>query len=201
MANNPLRLGVMISGGGTTMLNLADKIAKGELPATIAVVIASNHHCAGIERARKLNLPVVIITRKESGSLENFSAKIAATLREHKVDLAVMAGYLSLWTIPDDYVGRVMNIHPALLPKFGGQGMHGHHVHEAVLAAGETESGCTVHFADNTYDTGPIIVQRKVPVLPNDTPDTLAARVFEQECIAYPDAIHMFAQGTIRMKR
>jgi phosphoribosylglycinamide formyltransferase-1 len=109
-----------------------------------------------------------------------------------------MAGFLSLWTIPPDLAGRVLNIHPALLPKFGGKGMHGHHVHEAVLAAHETESGCTVHYADNTYDTGPIILQRKVPVLPADTPDSLAARVFEQECLAYPEAIR---QVLIHTKR
>jgi phosphoribosylglycinamide formyltransferase-1 len=109
-----------------------------------------------------------------------------------------MAGFLSLWTIPSDFQGRVLNIHPALLsptegghPRFGGKGMHGHHVHEAVLAAGETESGCTVHYADNTYDTGPIILQKKVPVLPTDTPDALAARVFEQEKFAYPEAIRL----------
>jgi folate-dependent phosphoribosylglycinamide formyltransferase PurN len=108
-----------------------------------------------------------------------------------------MAGFLSLWTIPPDFHNRVMNIHPALLPKYGGKGMHGHHVHEAVLAAGETESGCTVHFADNSYDTGPIILQRKVPVLPNDTPDTLAARVFEQERIAYPEAVRRFIAGEL----
>jgi phosphoribosylglycinamide formyltransferase 1 len=113
--------------------------------------------------------------------------------------LALMAGFLSLWEIPQDWRGRVMNIHPALLPKFGGQGMHGEHVHAAVLAAGEKESGCTVHFADNTYDTGPIIVQRRVPVLPGDTPDTLAARVFEQECLAYPEAIRMYARGEARL--
>jgi phosphoribosylglycinamide formyltransferase-1 len=106
-----------------------------------------------------------------------------------------MAGFLSLWEIPPELHGLVLNIHPALLPKFGGKGMHGHHVHEAVLAAGETESGCTVHYADNTYDTGPIIVQRRVPVRPGDTADTLAARVFEQECIAYPEAIRIVSRA------
>lgn len=192
-----LNLGILISGGGTTMENLANAIDKGELEASIAVVIASNSHCAGIEKARRRNLPVHIITRKESSSLQHFSDRIAQTLRDHHVDLALMAGFLSLWHIPDDFTGRVMNIHPALLPKHGGKGMHGHHVHEAVLRAGDTESGCTVHFADNTYDSGPIILQKKVPVLPADTPDTLARRVFEQECLAYPEAIRLYAEGKL----
>lgn len=192
-----LRLGVLISGGGTTLQNLAEVIAKGELDAEIACVIASNAACFGIERAKRLNLPVHVITRKTAGTLEAFSDGIADTLRRYSVDLALMAGFLSLWTIPADFEGRVLNIHPALLPKFGGKGMHGHHVHEAVLAAGETESGCTVHFADNTYDTGPIILQKKVPVLPGDTADALAARVFEQERLAYPEAIRLVAEGRV----
>ncbi|HUO07735.1 MAG TPA: phosphoribosylglycinamide formyltransferase [Phycisphaerae bacterium] len=197
-----LRLGILISGGGTTLQNLADVIARKELDAQIACVIASNPTCKGIQRAQNLHLPVHIITRKDSGSLEAFSERIAHILRHHSVDLALMAGFLSLWQIPDDFAGRVLNIHPALLPsagggpgKYGGKGMHGHHVHQAVLAAGEKESGCTVHFADNTYDTGPILLQKKVPVLPSDTPDSLAARVFEQECLAYPEAIRLYIES------
>ncbi len=194
-----LRLGVLVSGGGTTMQNLAATIARGELDAQIVCCIASNPHCRAIERARPLNIPVDIITRKAAGTHAEFSRRIADTLRRHHVDLALMAGFLSLWEIPPDLRGRVLNIHPALLPKFGGLGMHGTHVHAAVLAAGETESGCTVHFADNTYDTGPIIIQKRVPVLPTDTPDTLAHRVFEQECLAYPEAIRLYARGEARM--
>jgi phosphoribosylglycinamide formyltransferase-1 len=184
-------LGILISGGGTTLQNLADLISRNQLDARIAVVIASNSHCYGVERARKLNLPLHIITRKDLLTLKDFSQKIASVLRQHNVDLTLMAGFLALWRIPPDFTGRVLNIHPALLPKFGGKGMHGRNVHEAVLSAGETESGCTVHFADNSYDTGPIILQRKVPVHPNDTPDSLAKRVFEQECLAYPEAIRL----------
>ena len=194
-----VRLAVMISGGGTTLQNLAEVIARGELNAEIVLVVASNPTCFGIQRAQRLGLPVEIITRKEAGTLELYSQRIADTLRTHHVDLALMAGFLSLWTIPADYAGRVLNIHPALLPKFGGKGMHGHHVHEAVLAAGETESGCTVHFADNTYDTGPIILQKKVPVIKGDTPDTLAARVFDQEKLAYPEAIRIVIREMKRL--
>jgi phosphoribosylglycinamide formyltransferase 1 len=191
------RLGILISGGGTTLTNLAETIARGELSAEIVCVIASNAKCFGIQRARKLGLPVFIVTRKEFPDLGSFSDEIAHLLRHHAVDLACMAGFLSLWTIPEDLTGRVLNIHPALLPKFGGQGMHGHHVHEAVLAAGEKESGCTVHYADNSYDTGPIMLQRKCPVLPSDTPDTLAARVFVEECQAYPEAIRQWAENRV----
>lgn len=190
----PIRLGILISGGGTTLTNLAETIARGELAAEIVCVIASNAKCFGIQRARNLGLPVFVVTRKEFPDLESFSGEISHLLRHHAVDLACMAGFLSLWTIPEDLAGRVLNIHPALLPKFGGQGMHGHHVHAAVLAAGETESGCTVHYADNTYDTGPILLQRQCPVLPPDTPDTLAARVFVEECLAYPEAIRQWAK-------
>lgn len=190
--SHPLRLGVLISGGGTTLQNLAEVIARGELDARIACVIASNATCGGIERASRLGMPVHVVTRKDCGSLESFSERIAHVLRHHSVQLALMAGFLSLWQIPEDFTGRVMNIHPALLPKHGGKGMHGEHVHAAVLAAKEKESGCTVHFADNTYDTGPTIVQKSVPVHPNDTPETLAARIFEQECVAYPEAIRLY---------
>jgi len=194
-----LRLGVLVSGGGTTMVNLAEVIARGELEARIAVCIASNAHCGAIEKAGRLGIPVKIITRKEAGTVEEFSRRNIAALEEAGADLALMAGYLSLWEIPERWRGRVMNIHPALLPKFGGKGMHGEHVHAAVLAAGEKESGCTVHFADNTYDTGPIIVQRRVPVVAGDTAETLARRVFEQECLAYPEAIRMYQRGEARM--
>ena len=199
-AMKKLWLGVLISGGGTTLQNIAECIGRGELQAQIVGVIASNERCLGIERAKRLGLRVQVITRKEAGTLDEFSRRIAARLREDHVDLALLTGFLSLWTIPADLMGRVMNIHPALLPKFGGRGMHGGHVHAAVLAAGERESGCTVHFADNSYDTGPIILQRQCPVLPEDTVDTLARRVFAEECAAYPEAIRLFAAGRVRME-
>ncbi|MEM6459994.1 MAG: phosphoribosylglycinamide formyltransferase [Planctomycetota bacterium] len=188
-----LPIAVLLSGGGTTMLNLAGRIADGALPAEIRLVVASNRAAKGIARAERLGLPVRVVPRKEFTSGELFSKFIFAHLRDAGVELVCLAGFLSLLTIPEDYERRVMNIHPSLLPKFGGKGMHGRAVHEAVLAAGEAESGCTVHFADNTYDTGPVILQRRCPVLPGDTPEALAARVFEQECVAYPEAVAGFA--------
>jgi phosphoribosylglycinamide formyltransferase-1 len=114
--------------------------------------------------------------------------------------LVCLAGFLQLISIPEDFQGRVMNIHPALIPAFCGKGFYGHHVHEAVLAYGVKITGCTVHFCDNQYDHGPIILQRAVPVLDDDTPDSLAARVFQQECEAYPEAIRLFAEGRLRIE-
>lgn len=194
-----IRLGVMISGGGRSLQNLIERIASGELPATIAVVISSLGKVKGVERARAAGLPLEIIRVQDHPDLLAFSRRIAEALDRYNVDLACMAGWTALWRLPERWIGRVMNIHPALLPKYGGKGYFGHHVHEAVLAAGEKETGCTVHFANNEYDAGPIILQRKVPVLPGDDADALAARVFEQECIAYPEAIRLFAAGRIRL--
>lgn len=199
MANEPLQLGVLISGGGRSLQNLIDLIAAGKLHARIAVVICSLSKVAGVERTRAAGLPVEIVRRKDHADVAAFSDAIAEALERHGVELAVQAGWTCMWHIPDRWYGRVMNIHPALLPKFGGKGYFGHHVHEAVLAAGEAESGCTVHFANNEYDAGPVILQRVIPVQPDDTPDTLAARVFEQECIAYPVAIRLYAEGRLRI--
>lgn len=209
--SHTIKLGVLLSGGGTTLQNLADAIGAGTLPASIACVIASNGKAFGLTRAANLNLPAYTVARRDYADAGAFSERISALLQQHDVDLVILAGFLALWTIPDVYLGplarggtgalpRVMNIHPALLPKFGGKGMYGHHVHEAVIRAGETESGCTVHFCDNTYDTGPIILQRRCPVLPGDTPDALAARVFQQECIAYPEAIRLYAAGRLALE-
>lgn len=176
------RVCVCISGGGRTLLNLHDQIKAGRLGAEIALVIASAE-CVGAERARERGLPVVV----ERGTIAE--GRLAGLLGEHRIDWVVLAGYLKLLPIPRGYGGRVVNIHPALLPDFGGPGMYGHRVHEAVLASGKNESGCTVHLCDSAYDRGPIVLQRRVPVQPGDTPDTLAARVFGAECEAYPEAL------------
>jgi len=198
--SKPIRLGVLISGGGTTMLNILEQIKQGKLNAEIAVVISSRSAVAGVERAKKAGLDVEIVRKKDYPDIDEFSKRIEEELVAADVDLVVQGGWLCLWKIPQRYENRVMNIHPALLPSFGGQGMWGHHVHEAVLESGCKVSGCTVHFCTNEYDKGLIIVQRSCPVKEDDTPDTLAERVFEQECIAYPEAIRLFAEGRIRIK-
>ena len=185
-------MAVLISGSGTTLVNLAREIAAGSLPVSIVGVISSRSGVAGIARANELGLPVEIIERKSFADSASFSHCLTARLDQWNPDFVCMAGFLSLWNIPPHYTGRVLNIHPALLPKFGGRGMHGLKVHQAVIAAGDALSGCTVHLADNQYDHGPVLLQRTCPVLPADTPDALAARVFVQECKAYPEAIRLF---------
>jgi len=196
----PVRLGVLISGGGTTLINILEYIKQGKLNAEVGIVISSRSTVAGVERAKNAGLEVKIIRRKDHPDIDEFSKRIEAELVGANVDLVVQGGWLCLWKIPNRYENRVMNIHPALLPSFGGQGMWGHHVHEAVLKSGCKISGCTVHFCTNEYDKGPIIVQRSCPVKDDDTPETLAARVFEQECIAYPQAINLFATGKIQIQ-
>jgi formyltetrahydrofolate-dependent phosphoribosylglycinamide formyltransferase len=196
----PVRLGVLISGGGTTLINILEYINQGRLNAQVALVISSRSTVSGVEKARNAGLDVKIIRKKDHPDIDDFSKCIEEDLLAANVDLVVQGGWLCLWNIPPKYENRVMNIHPALLPSFGGKGMWGHHVHEAVLAAGCKVSGCTVHFCTNEYDKGPIIVQRSCQVRDDDTPDTLAARVFEQECIAYPQAIELFTEGKILVK-
>lgn len=196
----PIRLGVLISGGGTTLMNILEYIKQGRLNAEVALVISSRSTVAGVERAKNAGLDVKIIRKKDYSNIDEFSKRIEEELAAANIDLVVQGGWLCLWKIPDRYENRVMNIHPALLPSFGGQGMWGHHVHEAVLKAGCKISGCTVHFCSNEYDKGPIIVQRACQVKDDDTPETLAARVFEQECIAYPQAIRLFAEGKLSIQ-
>ncbi|MBP8303927.1 MAG: phosphoribosylglycinamide formyltransferase [Phycisphaerae bacterium] len=202
-----LRLGVLISGGGRTLMNLLDRIRQGSLRAQIPLVISSRAQVAGVDRARAAGLNVVVLRRKDFQDTDSFSRRLAQELGQAGVELVAQAGWLCLWRIPQEYEGRVMNIHPALLPSFGGQGMWGHHVHEAVLRSGCKVSGCTVHFCTDEYDAGPIILQRTCPVQDDDTVESLAARVFEQECLAYPEAIRLFAEdrlvvrdGRVRVK-
>lgn len=194
----PLRLASLISGGGTTLVNLQQQISAGHLPATIPLVVASRD-CSGIARARGLGLTTVLLERKAFADTASYSAELFQLCRAHQIDLVVLSGFLTKIDIPLDFEHRVMNIHPALIPAFSGKGMFGHHVHAAVIARGCRFSGCTVHFCDNEYDHGPIISQRIVPVLPTDTPDELAARVFAEECIAYPEAISLFAAGQLQV--
>ena len=195
-----LRLGILLSGGGRTMVNIQEQIAVGHLNAEIIVVISSLSNVRGVQLAKGMGLEPVIIRKKDNPDIEQFSAKIAKALDDAKVDLVVQAGWMCLWRIPDNYENRVMNIHPALLPSFGGKGMYGHHVHEAVVKTGFKISGCTVHFCTNEYDAGPIIVQRTCEVKDGDDADTLADRVFEQECLAYPEAIQLFAEGRLKVQ-
>jgi len=195
-----LRLGVLLSGGGRTLENFLEHIRAGTLPAEVAVVIASRPDVRGLEIARAAGVAAHVVRPRDFATVAACSDALVHLLDEARADIVCLAGFLSYWIVPDRYIGRVLNIHPALLPAFGGKGMYGHHVHEAVLARGCKVSGCTVHFVNNTYDDGPIVLQRTVPVYAEDTPDDLAARVFREECIAYPEAVRLVAEDRLRVE-
>jgi phosphoribosylglycinamide formyltransferase-1 len=194
-----LRIVALISGGGTTLQNLIDRQAAGRLAGKLVGVVSSRADAFGVERARRAGLPVAVV-EKASGPRGRFATEVWEAVRGFNPDLVCFAGWLHLLPIAADLRLKVLNIHPALLPAFGGKGMYGRHVHEAVLAYGAKVSGCTVHYADDTYDTGPILVQRCVPVEEGDDPDALAARVFAAECEAYPEAIGLIAAGRVRVE-
>jgi formyltetrahydrofolate-dependent phosphoribosylglycinamide formyltransferase len=194
------RLAVFLSGGGTTLQNLIDRIADGRLRAEIAIVVSNNRTAHGLVRAERAGIAVAVVDRKAYETREDFSEAMFSACREYRADLVCLAGFMQLIVIPKDFAGRVLNIHPALIPAFCGKGYYGHHVHEAVIASGAKVSGCTVHFADNQYDHGPIVIQRAVPVLDDDTPETLAERVFREECDAYPEAIRLVTENLIRIE-
>jgi len=199
MPTGPIQLAVLISGGGTTLQNLIDCIGRKALDARIVLVIASRPGIAGIERARAAGLRCELVEWKKFSSIGDFSAKVFRFCQEAGAELICLGGWLSLLEIPPRWQGRIMNIHPALLPSFGGPGMYGLKVHQAVLDHGCKISGCTVHFVDEQFDHGPIILQRACPVLEDDTAHTLAARVFEEEKIAYPEAIKLYQSGRLRI--
>jgi phosphoribosylglycinamide formyltransferase 1 len=198
--SDTLNLAVLISGSGTTLQNLIDKIEDKTLNAGIQIVISSSPDAYGIERAKQYNIPVAIVQHKDYNNSEIFSNTIIKEIGKYPVDLIILAGFLHLFKIPDKYAGKAMNIHPGLIPAFCGKGYYGRHVHKAVIESGVKVSGCTVHFVDNEYDCGPIIIQKVVQVHEDDSPSTLAQRVFKEECIAYPDAINLFAEGRLKIE-
>lgn len=196
----PIHLAVLLSGTGRTLQNLVTKTEEGLLDARIEVVVSNRGDAYGLQRARDHGIPTVVVERKSYKDVKEFSNEITARLNKHTVDLIIMAGFNCLYEIPDKYMGKVMNIHPALIPSFCGRDYWGEKVHQAALDYGVKVSGCTVHFADNDYDNGPIILQRTVPIVEGDTPKSLAERVFEEECRAYPDAIRLFQQGRLKIE-
>jgi formyltetrahydrofolate-dependent phosphoribosylglycinamide formyltransferase len=198
--NDALRIAVLISGGGTTLRNLIRHIDAGKLRADIPLVISSSPNAKGIQFAVEAGIDAVVVLPKAFDSQDAFSEAVFRHCRDARADLVVMAGFLKRITVPEDFAGRVVNIHPALIPAFCGEAMYGHFVHEAVLRYGVKITGCTVHFADNQYDHGPVILQKAVPVLDGDTPETLAARVFEAECVAYPEALQLIADGRVKLE-
>jgi phosphoribosylglycinamide formyltransferase-1 len=199
IVNPPIRLAVCVSGEGTTLQNLIDQIRARRLKAEVVQVVASRPRIGAIARAEAAGIPLALANYNARTRTE-FSTSVFEPIRHSKADLVILAGFLALVKIPPDYKSRVLNIHPALVPSFCGKGYYGSKVHEAVLETGVKVSGCTVHFADDSYDTGPIIAQRAVPVLEGDTLDTLAARVFNEECKALPEAITLYAQGRLKLE-
>jgi formyltetrahydrofolate-dependent phosphoribosylglycinamide formyltransferase len=190
---HPIRLAILLSGSGRTLENLLRQQKAGELAASINLVVSNRKDVRGVTIAEEADIPTVV-SIKGDATLEAWSSVLFDHCRAANVDFVVMAGFLQLVRIPADFEHRVINIHPSLLPAFGGKGFYGNRVHAAVIEHGCTTSGCTVHFVDNEYDHGPILLQSQVPVTTDDTPESLAARVFLAECEALPEAINVLSE-------
>ncbi|MEO0083779.1 MAG: phosphoribosylglycinamide formyltransferase [candidate division WOR-3 bacterium] len=192
-----IKLAVLVSGNGTNLQAIIDRIERQELPAEIAVVISNKKEAFALERAKRHNIPAVWISHKDFSTREEFEQALISEIDKHRVDLVCLAGFMRVLTpfFVNHYKNRIMNIHPALLPL--AKGLYGENVHKAVLASGAKFSGCTVHFVTEDVDGGPIIIQKVVPVLDEDTPESLAERVLQQEHIAYPEAIKLFAENRL----
>lgn len=193
----PCPVGFLLSGGGRTLENLVGWLDEHPGLARIARVVSDRRSAGGLARAERLGIPHRVMPCRNADD----SAAIFTALEEDGVELVLCGGFLRLLTVPDRWLGRVLNIHPSLLPAYGGKGYYGDRVHRAVLDAGEPETGCTVHFVDNVYDSGPVIARGMVPVMPNDTVETLAARVFEEECVVYPRALERVVTGEAVFER
>jgi formyltetrahydrofolate-dependent phosphoribosylglycinamide formyltransferase len=195
----PARIAVLLSGSGRTLENFHQEREAGRLPVDFALVVSSRADAGGIEKARRRGLPTAVVDRRQYRDDRSFSSEVTRRLHEAGADLVAMAGFVHLYVLPPEYEGKVLNIHPALLPLFGGKGFYGMRVHRAVWESGMRVTGCTVHYATAEYDAGPIILQRVVPVLDDDTPETIADRVFAEECVAYPESIRLHVSGRLRI--
>jgi formyltetrahydrofolate-dependent phosphoribosylglycinamide formyltransferase len=198
-----IRIAILVSGHGrgSNMAAIIDACQRGEIDGQVVLVIGTRDEAPALQRATEKGVSTEVVSPSKLGE-EEYARRLLQTLGDAQVDLVCLAGFMRLLPPPvvHAYAGRVMNIHPALLPLFGGKGMYGEHVHRAVLESGMKVSGCTVHFVDESYDTGPIILQRCVPVEEEDTWETLAARVLAQEHQAYVQAVKLFAQGRLRVE-
>jgi phosphoribosylglycinamide formyltransferase 1 len=204
MTGRPIRIAVLVSGQGrgSNMQAIVDACRSGKVNGEVGLVVGVNDDAPAMERARSAGVPTAAISPKSLDSSEAYDAALLKTLMDHTIDLICLAGYMRVLgqDIVDAYRGRIMNVHPALIPSFCGKGMYGHHVHEAVIARGVRVTGVTVHFVDEDYDTGPIILQTVVLVEQDDTPDDIAARVLVQEHKTYTDAIALFSEGRLQMR-
>ncbi len=197
-----LNLVALASGGGTNLQAIIDNIEKGILNAQIKAVISNNSKSGALERARNHNIPAIHLSHKQFATPEEFDQKLLSILKENETDLIILAGYMKMLSpnVVRAYKNKILNIHPALLPSFGGSGMYGIHVHEAVIDSGVKVTGVTVHLVDEIYDHGAIIVQKCVPVLAEDTPEILQQRVLPHEHELYSKAIRLFAEGKVEIK-
>ena len=191
----PLRIAFLLSGSGTTLENLFRHIDMGIVKGSVVVVVSDKAGVHGLDRARARGVPTAVVERKAWADIEAFSRAVEAAIRPHAPDLVVMGGFLSLWRVPSDWKGRVLNVHPSLVPAFCGKGFYGERVHRAVLESGVKVTGCTIHFVDDEYDHGPIVAQAAVVVEDADTPETLAHRVQEAERRIFPACIRLFQEG------
>lgn len=201
----PWRLAVLISGSGRTLRNLLDVIGRGELDAEVVCVASSRSGVAGLEIAGAADIPAYTVTGKAHPGPERYARAMYGVLEPHAPDIVIMAGFLRHLPVHSGWEGRILNIHPALLPEAGayaaGKGMYGDRVHQAVIDHGDTVSGATVHVVTEVYDEGPPLMRAEVPVLPDDTMETLAARVFVEECVLYPEAIRRYLAAHPELKR
>jgi len=189
-----INLAVLLSGSGTTLQNLIDRIDEGLLPARIVLVLSSNEKAYGLQRAKNAGIEAYSVPKKKYNSSIEFNDALYKYIDSYQVDLIILAGFMSIFRIEDRFKNRVINVHPALIPAFCGKGFYGEKVHRSVIETGVKITGCTVHFADDEYDHGPIILQKPVDVLESDTPETLAHRVQEYERIALVEAVRLFAE-------
>ena len=195
-----LRIAVLLSGEGTSLESLLDRIEAGEVPGRVVAVVASKAEAGGLARARRRGIPALAVPRKQYRDVKAFNDALHAALEPHDPDLVLLLGFLSPFELRGRYEGRALNVHPALIPAFAGRGFYGRRVHEAVLAAGARLSGATVHFVDEEYDHGPIVLQRAVEVQDGDTPESLATRVQAVEREITAEAVRLFAAGRLRIE-
>ncbi|MEM8947662.1 MAG: phosphoribosylglycinamide formyltransferase [Planctomycetota bacterium] len=195
-----MKVAILISGSGRTLKNFIDRSAAGELPLDIRLVISSSAKVGGLQHAENAKIATQVCNRREAANDAEYGTTVFDACRKAGVDYVLMAGFLKLVPVPEDFEGRVLNVHPSLIPSFCGHGMYGDRVHQAILDYGAKLTGCTIHFVDNEYDAGPIIWQQPVPVFDDDNADTLAKRVFEAEKEAYPHVLRLLAAGKIQLE-
>jgi phosphoribosylglycinamide formyltransferase-1 len=203
--NRPWRLGVLLSGAGRTLTNLLGAIDQGTLDAEVVAIISSVPDVRGLNVAREAGIPAMVVSRQDAPGVEAYSQRVYDVLAPYDVDLIIMAGFLRRVLVLPGWEGRILNIHPCLLPDAAeyaaGRGRYGERVHAAVLAHGDTVSGATVHVVTDVYDDGPPLMRVEVPVLPGDTVETLGTRVFIAECELYPEAIRRYLAAHPELKR